>query len=162
MDHHLYMMVIDLSLFSDPKIIWVLRQDFSDPLRMQIGTIFADLSTQTVPLLCPRRTWPWKTKLRFADAIASEDPGPLTSGAEKNWPGVGKIITWAVTLDEKPEVSRSVDFDAEIVEQLVSVFCDGDAEFDDVVATENVPQRFRKWFELIQEEQKQSFQFKLL
>ena len=81
---------------------------------------------------------------------------------EKNWPGVGKIITWAVTLDEEPEVSRSVDFDAEIVEQLVSVFSDGDAEFDDVVATENVPQRFRKRFELIQEEQKQSFQFKLL
>ena len=60
----------------------------------------------------------------------------LTRGREK--------ITWAVTLDEEPEVSRSVDFDAEIVEQLVSVFCDGDAEFDDVVATENVPQRFRK------------------
>ena len=41
----------------------------------------ADLAKQTVPLLRPRRTWPWKTKLRFADAIASEDPGPSTSGA---------------------------------------------------------------------------------
>ena len=66
---------------SDPKIIRVLRQDLSGPPRTQIGTIFADLATQTVPLLRPRRTWPWKTKLRFADAIASEDPGPSTSGA---------------------------------------------------------------------------------
>ena len=41
----------------------------------------ADLATQTVPLLRPRRTRPWKTKLHFADAMASEDPGPSASGA---------------------------------------------------------------------------------
>ena len=51
---------------------------------IRAGTFFAALATQTVPLLCPRRTWPWKTKLRFADAIASEDPGPSTSGAIAN------------------------------------------------------------------------------
>ena len=98
------MMVIDLSLFSDPKIIWVLRQDFSDPLRMQIGTIFADLSTQTVPLLCPRRTWPWKTKLRFADAIASEDPGPSTSGAFHDWESKCGLFKW----DRKHESSQDL------------------------------------------------------
>ena len=75
------MRVIDLSLFSVPKIICVLRQDLLGPPRTQIGTIFADLATQTAPLWRPRQTWPWKTKLRFADAIASEDPGPSTSGA---------------------------------------------------------------------------------
>ena len=64
-----------------PKIRWVRSAEGSSNANRKQFAFTADHAKRHFCVLGgpARRTWPWKTS--FAEAIASEDPGPSTEGA---------------------------------------------------------------------------------